>query len=425
MKTILFIGGSKEAVVGIKEAKKMCFNVIVSDIDVNAVGRKFADDFIQADVYNPEDTLRKVSTYSKKNRINGVITLGCDATITVSKVASALGVPGHSMKTAQLATNKILMKEQFKKKNIPIPWFSGVKDLSYLREIINYSDCDYVLKPVDSRGARGVLKINKSVDLNWAFKYSLSFSRIKKLIIEKWLEGKQISTESVLYGEKSVLVGVADRDYSRTTNLLPFIIEDGGETPAELDQNTIQKIDRLITLAAKAIGIKKGTVKGDIVIDKDGPKIIEIAARLSGGYFCTHNIPLVYGVNIIKSAIDISLGEEPNWQELKPRLIQYMANRFFFLPKGRVKSVKINKKQINSLKGLILLKLYIKKGDMIEKVTDHTKRSGVVITVGESKIEAIERANKVIQSVEFEVMLFEERVGNEAKKIWHKIWIIC
>ena len=40
------------------------------------------------------------------------------------------------------------------------------------------------------------------------------------------------------------------------------------------------------------MGVTDGTVKGDIVVHKGEPYVIELAARLSGGFFCTREIPL-------------------------------------------------------------------------------------------------------------------------------------
>ena len=57
--------------------------------------------------------------------------------------------------------------------------------------------------------------------------------------------------------------------------------------------------------------MRDGVVKGDIVIHDGRPHVIELAARLSGGYLCTHEIPLSTGVDFVGCAIRIALGEPP------------------------------------------------------------------------------------------------------------------
>ncbi len=42
----------------------------------------------------------------------------------------------------------------------------------------------------------------------------------------------------------------------------------------------------------KISGLKNGIIKGDVVLSKDKkPYIIEVACRLSGGWFSSHQIP--------------------------------------------------------------------------------------------------------------------------------------
>ena len=50
-----------------------------------------------------------------------------------------------------------------------------------------------------------------------------------------------------------------------------------------------------------------GPIKGDIVLDKK-VYVIEIASRLSGGYFCTDQIPLTTGVDLVEQTIYFSIG---------------------------------------------------------------------------------------------------------------------
>ena len=70
----------------------------------------------------------------------------------------------------------------------------------------------------------------------------------------------------------------------------------------------------VVARAAAALGVTDGTVKGDIVVHDGEPYVIELAARLSGGFFCTREIPLNTGVDFVGCAIRVALGEriDPN-----------------------------------------------------------------------------------------------------------------
>jgi len=396
--TLFFVGAGIECVEGIKTAKRQGLRVIVSDGNPQAPGVQYADVFVQASVYDSQATLRAAQRVLSRDSLHGVMTLGCDAPHTVSTLAQYFDVPGHSLDTAALTTDKLRMKEQLLASGVLVPWFTAIESLEQLHDECRRREGITVLKPVDSRGSRGVLRLDEHVDLDWAYHHSLSHSPSHRLILEQWIEGQQISTESIVWDDRAVLCGIADRDYSRTKHLHPFIIEDGGETPAALEDPSVQDIAQLVHSAARALGIKRGTVKGDVVLAGGKPYIIEIAARLSGGYFCSHNIPFVYGINIVGNTVKMALGQEPDWDVLQPRVHQHVANRFLFLPKGRIKAIDYDRALARHPQ-VKLFRLYVKPGDLIEGMTDHTKRGGTVLTVGQTKAEAIALAEKIIRSI--------------------------
>ena len=47
----------------------------------------------------------------------------------------------------------------------------------------------------------------------------------------------------------------------------------------------------------------------------DGPKIVEIGARLGGDNITTHLVPLSTGVDMVECCIRIALGEKPNLEK--------------------------------------------------------------------------------------------------------------
>ena len=63
------------------------------------------------------------------------------------------------------------------------------------------------------------------------------------------------------------------------------MIEDGGSMPAKITDLEKENIDLELVKAAAALKLKNGTIKGDIVIDKNNKVfVIEVATRLSGGF---------------------------------------------------------------------------------------------------------------------------------------------
>lgn len=403
-KTLFIVSGGAESIPGIQRAKDMGLHVVVSDVNPDAPGFDIADDRILADTYGVEETVEAAVHYHKTTRpIDGVICIASDVPLTVASVAHALDLPGISIETAQLAGDKLAMKERFVEKGISIPWFCRVDSATHSRCILSERGFPVVLKPVDSRGARGVLKLTESVDLDWAYEHSVSFSPSGCVMVEEYLEGPQISTESAIINGQAFTPGFTDRNYEFLDRFAPYIIENGGHQPSILTTEQQSAVARLAEQAALAMGITTGIAKGDMVLTKDGPKVIEIAARLSGGWFSTDQIPLATGVDLIGSAIRIALGEQVPEEDLIPRYQKGVAIRYFFPEPGRVVRIK-NAELFRDRSWVHKLGFFVKPGDIVEPVTNHTKRAGFVITMGETRDQAVERAEQVVDSIDIETV---------------------
>jgi len=404
MRTVLIISGGNEAVPGIRRAKDMGLHVVVSDMNPKAPGFAIADDKIIASTYDVEATLSAAKDYHKKVRpIDGVICIASDVPLTVASVAAELGLPGIPVEAARLASDKILMKNRFQEKGIAIPWFSEVFSYKHLKEIVSQRGFPLVIKPVDSRGARGVLRLTASIDLQWAYHHALSESPSKRVMVEEYLDGQQISTEAIIQRGVGVTPGFTERNYEYLDRFEPFIIENGGHQPTSLPMHVQESVSELAIEAGRALGVETGIIKGDMVYTDAGPKVIEVATRLSGGWFSTDQIPLATGVDLIGAAIRIALGEYVPLDEVRPKHWRGVAIRYFFPEPGRITAIK-NTEKFNDVSWVHKLIFFVKPGDIVEEVTNHTKRAGCVITTGETRDEAIARAEEVIRTVHIETI---------------------
>jgi biotin carboxylase len=398
-KTLLIISGGKEAVPIIKIAKGLGLTVVVSDGDEQAPGFAFADASFVASTYNIMATTEGAKKYQENGKIDGVMSAAADVPYTVAYTAKQLGLPNIGIESAKYATDKLLMKGVFHDANVPIGRYTTVNSFDHLERILPEISTDVVIKPTDSRGARGVVRLGRDVTPFRAYEEAVKESPSGTCMLEEWIEGPQISTESVLTPEGIVTPGLSDRNYARLDEFFPYVIEDGGDLPADLTDEQKVEIDNVIKAAANALNITRGIIKGDIVMTKDGPIIIEIAPRLSGGYFCTHTAPLSSGVNIVKAAIDLALGLEVNLDDYKPDFSTNVCQRFLFPKQGTVKEVKVPA-SLYEPEWIEFLDVSIKPGDEVKEIKSHPSRGGSVIATGKTKEEARERAEEVIGSIE-------------------------
>jgi biotin carboxylase len=398
-KTLWIVSGGIEAVPGIRHARELGFHVVVSDFDPEAPGFSVADDRIVESTYDVDATVAAALKYHETVRpVDGVMAMAADIPLTVASVADALGLPGTSLEAAKLASDKLLMKERFAEHGIPVPWFSSVESFEQLISIVADQELPLVLKPVDSRGARGVLRLTEETDLSWAFEHSRSQSPTERVMVERYLAGPQISTESVLLGDVAATPGFIDRNYEHLDRFAPYVVENGGEQPTRLSPKDRQAVSELAERAGRAMGIERGTVKGDLVLTEAGPHVIEMAARLSGGWMSTDQIPLATGVDLIGIAVRLAVGEDVTEEEVTPRAERGVAIRYFFPDPGRVERIE-GAANLEDTPWVHRLGFFVAPGDVVEPTTDHTKRAGFVIASGGTRDEAVGNAVRVVETV--------------------------
>lgn len=401
----MIVGAGAEQVPAYEAAKNRGLTVVGTDIKRDAPAFHLADYQLIASTRDADATVSVVREFHKAHPIHGVMTIANDVPYTVASVAHALGLPSIGLEAATCATDKLLMKQRFQDQNVACPWFTRVDDVRQLQEIVGQSTGEtFVLKPVDGRGARGVLLIDGGVDLAWAYEESKRWGECGRLILEKFIPGAQLSTESFLLDGKCYTPAIAERNYARLSQFRPNIIEDGGTIPPELDVELTAKIDNLILRGAASIGITAGIIKGDLVIDPQGnPLIIELAPRLSGGWLATHQIPAASGVNLVDAVISYSLGEPVTAAQLTPKYHRATAIRYWFPPAGLIKRIR-GEDSLRKTPGLLAYGFFRREGDMQPPIRMHPDRFGYVIVTGNDRDEVMARVNQALSRVQVEVV---------------------
>ncbi len=382
MKTLWVVSGGVEAVPGIRRARELGLRVVVSDASPRAPGFALADERILVSTYDAEATAEAALRYARKRGpVDGVLSIAADVPVTVARVAEALGLPGIPVSVAELSADKLAMKRRLAGDGVALPWFAPVADLEELRALVAKEGPPLVLKPVDSRGARGVLRLTEDVDLELAFEMSRRESPSGRLLLERFLPGPQLSTESLVLEGVAHTPGFADRNYELLERCAPWLIENGGTLPSRIPAAQRAEVEALLQRAAASLGVTSGVLKGDLVLYDGRPHVIEVATRLSGGYLCSPEIPLSTGVDFVGSAIRLALGERVDPAELEPRFARGVCQRCLLLPPGRVAAIE-GVPEVRARPEVALLDLRVAVGDRVPPLTSHAARSGILIATG-------------------------------------------
>ena len=398
---LLVVGGGAEALPGLLRLRALGARLAVSDRDAHAPGFAIAEERILASTYDVEETVAAARALDARWPVDGVLCIASDVPLTVASVAHALDLPGISLGAARRAADKLAMKEALAAGGVPVPDFVPVASLASLRRGYARLGPVAVLKPVDGRGARGVLRITAETDLEWAFATSLAASPSGRVMLERFLDGPQLSSESFVADGAIATPGLADRNYELLERTAPYLIEDGGLQPSVHRARVAAAVDDVLLRTARAMGIDSGVLKGDLVLDPErGPVVIEVAARLSGGSFCTRTIPLSTGVDLVAAVARHAAGLDVDLDALRPRTWRPVANRYFLPPPGRIARID-GLDAASQLPGIEHAELSVRAGDVVRPLVDHTCRAGSVIATGESPEEAVARAQAAVAAVRF------------------------
>jgi len=333
MQTIVFLGGGVDSLGIIRRAARMGLKCVVVDGDPHAPAFKFNDVVpVIRSCYEPWETLEGLAR--TKIKPSAVLCAGVDAPHIMSAIASHYDLVGPSQSAANFSRHKWAQKKLLASAGVNVPVFLAMEKHLLPMEV----NQDSVIKPVDSRGARGVIRFKKgdtiTVDHYHESMRARSYRAIHDVMMEVWVDGPQLSSESIVQDGEILFTAFAERNYDKLDKYAPYVIEDGSLCPPDIqayyENDWRHKADAELQKCVEALGFKNGTIKGDLVWDGDKIWVIEVALRLSGGRFCSDIIPRAYNVDFVGMAIRMALGDKIWPGEIMPRMNGYLAQRFEF-----------------------------------------------------------------------------------------------
>lgn len=368
MKRILILGASMLQLPAIKIAKALGYYVGVVDLNPNAPGIEYADEFYNISTIDTKGII----DVAKNFRANGIMTLATDMPIrSVAIACHELNLPGIPPDVAIKATDKSEMMESFKRHSVPHPWFFKIdfeEELKCIKDKIEYP-C--IIKPTDNSGSRGVILVNNESELANAYIYSKKESRSGSVIIQEYMQGFEVSVEIMIKNRIPYVIAVTDK----ITTGAPHFVEMGHSQPSKLKEEDINKIKDVAIRAVNSIGITRGPAHVEMMLTESGPKLIELGARLGGDYITSHLVPLSTGVNMVEAVIKESCGDDFDITHRfsKASMIKYFTSKY-----GTIKKIH-GIEDAKRLPGVVEVSFMKKEGDYVGNIRSSNDRIGFVI----------------------------------------------
>lgn len=394
MKRLLVLAAGLLQIPVIKKAKDLGYYVIAADGDSMAQGLIYADKAVVANITSEELMLE----IARKEKIDGVIHPCSEVAMNVmGYINDELGLCGISRETALKATNKHLMREAFEKGKAPSPWsecFEFAEDA--WRQYNKTSTEEMILKPSRNSGSRGISKISKGLKKNEfvvLFERSKAESRDKTVMLEQFIDGPEFSVEIIIWQKKIHILTVTDK---KTTGA-PYFVELGHNQPSCYPESTVEIIKQAAYQGVIALELNNCAAHAEIKLHEGNAYIMEIGARLGGDFISTELTRLSTGIDMVEAAVNVALGVVPDLTSTEPKYS--VCIRYFCPMPGKVIGIE-NENILKNDPSVYSYDIYHREGEIVREVKSSLDRSGHVIVLGETPMQAIDHAEELINTVQ-------------------------
>ena len=390
MKRILMLGGSMQQIPIIKRAKEMGLYVITCDYCPDNPGHKLADEY-----YNVSTTdLDAVLELAKKLNIDGIVAYASDpAAPTAAYVSEKLGLPGNPYQSVKLLTEKDLFRKFLKDHSLNCPKAQGFTNYEDALAAIGDFHFPVMVKPVDSSGSKGVVKIYGVDELKGAVDEALSYSRGKRFIIEEFIvkKGYQVSGDGFSVNGKLVFTSYGNELYSGKGTREYVAL--GEFWPSLLTEEQKNKVDEELQRLITALGMKTCAYNIEVILDEnDTVYVLELGPR-NGGSYIPQLIKYATGVDLVDYTIWGALGMDCSslkMEETKGVFSNYMI---YSITSGIFKGLWFDEQ----FKKNNLLDVYCTyhEGDQVTAYQNTTHSLGTILFKADSIDEMIEITNNI------------------------------
>lgn len=390
MKKIMLLGGSAQQIVAIETAKRLGYKTILCDYLPDNPGQYYADVFYQTSTTDKDAVLE----LAIEEKIDGIVAYASDpAAPTAAYVAEKMGLPGSPYESVEILCNKDKFRKFLSDNDFCTPKAKGYSDIAEAIKDIsdNVFKLPVIVKPVDSSGSKGVVKITIESEAKESIEYAMSFSRGKKIIVEEFVEKKHpylIGGDIFVLNGKVVMWGLLNCHRDTNVNALVPI---GKSYPLQLERGDFENIKTTLQTMVDKLNIKNGAMNVELVVDKNNRVWpIDVGPR-NGGNMIPDLLGYIFNVDVVEMTIKCAMGEKVKAGCSLPNAF-YATHNLHTDKSGIFEGIDFSKE---AEKYIIKKCIYKNIGDYVEYFDNAAKALGVVFF----KFENMEEMSKTLENI--------------------------
>lgn len=326
-KRLLILGGTRISCEIVRLAKEMgCF---VGVVDYNPISdspaKQIADESYEISVTDIDAIVELI----KREHYEGVIVGFADAILPAyAEICQKAGLPSYATKKQlEVFTHKDLYKPLLRKYGIPTVDEYKV-DISDIDRSVSKIAFPLLVKPADSAGARGITICYNADELKDALEKAKSFSHSGIVLVERYIEGREVTINWLFVNGKYYLTCIANRHVKHNQEgVIPLPV--GYTYPASITSFFQDNLEEKCKKMFREQGIQNGTMFMQCKVENGIPIIYDIGYRMTGTMEYT-NLEDACGYNPNKMLIHFALTGSMGEPNIVKRIDPYFGGRFGF-----------------------------------------------------------------------------------------------
>ncbi len=389
----------------IRRARALGIDVLGADMNPLAVGVAHCNEFEKVSTNDADAVSRLVA----RSGVRAITSTGSEISVkTVAAVAARAGLPFYAdPQTIRRCQEKDAMRAAYEAGGVSVPPFASCATLYEARTFAAKHAYPLVVKPAHGWGQRGVARVDGDDELARAFEEAAALSG--RVMIEAWLEGRELSVNGWIEGERLVSYCVTERITVPGKRPLGVMIAE--LYPSGLSADDEARVVEEARRGASALGHRRGPCYSQVALGPRGAFLFETAARLGGG-FDADVTRLASGVDLYTRVLGVALGDaEMERAGADGPTHGASIAKFLVARPGIVKSV-TGLEAARALPGITDAQLFVPVGGRVHPLTDSAKRAAYVLAHGDTRDEAIARADAALATIRIDTDGDDDRAAH-------------